>query len=406
MNLITYLKTKGLKRAFEVIWQYKIPRIQVLAANVVLRHRDLQNVIMIESHNDFDCNGGAFYDYLIEHGYNRNYKIVWFLRHPAPVDLPKNVTAVPLYGPSIRKAYYTCLAKYFLADCVVTNKVRNDQISVYLSHGVFALKNVRGRLSIPSSVDYVLSPSPNVDDVVAWQFSMESSDAKFLHLGFPFLDPLYERKLEQSSATPDVRFRKSILWMPTFREGIAFDRVDSSKHLPYGVPLLEDESAIRSVDSMLGSLNTRLVIKIHPMQDTSAISAIHAKNIVFLTATTCKQMNIRNHDLMAECAALITDYSAAAYEFLALDRPIAFAIPDLDHYKLGLIPNPEEFMPGRVIKSLDELMGFIEEVCAGLDAEEHLRAKVKRSVFQFDEHGSCERLAQFLCLEEAPLAYT
>ena len=48
----------------------------------------LKDIIVLESHNDFDSNGGAFYDYLIKNGYNKKYKIVWMLKNPKPKNLP------------------------------------------------------------------------------------------------------------------------------------------------------------------------------------------------------------------------------------------------------------------------------------------------------------------------------
>ena len=53
-----------------------------------------------ESHNDFDSNGGAFYNYLIQNEYNKKYKIVWLIKHKESlnVQLPKNVAYVMQYN--------------------------------------------------------------------------------------------------------------------------------------------------------------------------------------------------------------------------------------------------------------------------------------------------------------------
>ena len=69
----------------------------------------LRNTIIIESHNDFDSNGGALYDYLIENGYNSKYKIVWLLRNSKPKNLPNNVVGFNLFKPSLIKEYYLVL---------------------------------------------------------------------------------------------------------------------------------------------------------------------------------------------------------------------------------------------------------------------------------------------------------
>ena len=86
--------------------------------SLVLKNKRLKDIIMIESHNDFDCNGGAFYDFLIKNGYNKKYKIIWLLKHPErkPKTLPENVECYPLFKPNIKKDYYNVVSKYFTAD--------------------------------------------------------------------------------------------------------------------------------------------------------------------------------------------------------------------------------------------------------------------------------------------------
>ena len=134
MNPLTYLKEKGLRRALQVIWLFKLPKIQVSIVALLTRGRTLENKIVIESHNDFDCNGGALYDWLIENGYNDRIKIVWRLYHDAPAHLPKNVSCVSVYGPSWKKAWAICTAKWLTADCTVADKVREDQVSHAHAH--------------------------------------------------------------------------------------------------------------------------------------------------------------------------------------------------------------------------------------------------------------------------------
>ena len=116
MNPIKYLQENGVKRAMKVLYDYKLELLLEKIVFVFTKHKNLNDVIMIESHNDFDCNGGAFYNYLIKNGYNKKYKIVWLVRKKVEVQLPKNVETVPLYGPSLKKAYYVCTAKYFTYD--------------------------------------------------------------------------------------------------------------------------------------------------------------------------------------------------------------------------------------------------------------------------------------------------
>ena len=131
MNPIKYLKKNGIRHTLEIVYVYKLEDILERLMYLVTRNIELKDTIMIESHNDFDCNGGAFYNYLIKNGYNRKYKIVWLVRKKVTDDLPENVETVPLYGPNLRKAYYVCTSKYFTFDCENVRKMRDEQIMVY-----------------------------------------------------------------------------------------------------------------------------------------------------------------------------------------------------------------------------------------------------------------------------------
>lgn len=71
MNVLKYISQNGIKHTTEIIYMYKIDIVIQKICGVFLRNKPLKNIIVIESHNDFDSNGGAFYNYLIENGYNK-----------------------------------------------------------------------------------------------------------------------------------------------------------------------------------------------------------------------------------------------------------------------------------------------------------------------------------------------
>ena len=74
-KVIRYIKKNGIRRTIQVINEYKLDKAVNKLVALITRNIPLKDYIVIESHDDFDCNGGAFYDYLIEHGYNKKYKM-------------------------------------------------------------------------------------------------------------------------------------------------------------------------------------------------------------------------------------------------------------------------------------------------------------------------------------------
>ena len=69
MNFIKYVRKNGIRRTINVLWRYKIEMLFEKIVLKITKNKKLKNIIVIESHNDFDCNGGAFYNYLIKNNY-------------------------------------------------------------------------------------------------------------------------------------------------------------------------------------------------------------------------------------------------------------------------------------------------------------------------------------------------
>lgn len=396
MDPFAYLKEKGFVRACQVLWRYKIPKMQVAIIAWLTRGRPLEDTLIIESHDDFDCNGGALYEWLIENGYNERIRIVWRLYHEAPSKLPRNVSCVPVYGPSWKKAWATCLAKWMTADCTVADKVRHDQISVYMTHAPFSLKETKGLVEVPPSVDYVLGLTPEMDEYFVEECGIDRNYTEILHLGYPDLDRLLNKAHSRDFSSSGLFEKKIILWMPTFRKGVAYARDDSDASYPYGIPLINSRKQLEELNELLRKYNLNLVVKLHPKQDVTSVNKEDSSNVFLLTGSSVKNVTFDVYDLMLEASALISDYSGAVYQFLVLNRPIAFVLSDLDKYKIGLIDHAEDYMPGHKIVTYDELFAFVKDIAEGVDRFPGERKKLIKKLYGGNRPGSCERLVHFL----------
>lgn len=402
MRILNYIKKNGIKRCIQVIYQYKIDRLFSKLLFLFLKNKEIKNIIVIESHNDFDCNGGAFYNYLIDNGFNKNYKIIWLLKNDKPKQLPQNVECFFLNRPSLKKAYYICMAKYLLSDNVVTNKVRSNQKSFYFTHGAIALKEVQGLCNLPSSVDYVLSPSENYDAILSRELSMPYPNNRMIHMGYPSEDVYFKNITDEFSKITDGKYNKKILWMPTFRKGGGYKRVDSDVDFPFGIPLIDSEEMFEKLDMTLAELGVILVIKIHPMQDLETIAKLkETGNIKILTGITVKKLMIDNYRLMANADALISDYSSAAFSYLLMNRPIGFVLSDLKDYKLGLcVDNVEDYLVGDKIFTSNDMIKFIENVASNNDVFQDKRSKLIKWLHKYQDGNSCRRLVKFMGLQK------
>ena len=398
MNPYKYLREHGIKHTLRIIYMYKLKQWEKKATDLLTKNFSLKNTIIIESHNDFDENGGAFYNYLIKHNYNKKYKIVWLLKHKTPKSLPKNVYSFPLYGPSWKREFIISRAKYILTDqdCIGSN--RKEQISVYLTHGGFGLKKWRGKLTLPGNLSYALMTSKALTSVERYNDGIENTTVKSIILGFPEHDTIYKKSDMEINKITKKRFSKTILWMPTFRKGLD-GRNDTTAENNLGIPIINDLNEYEKLNNYLVQNNALLIIKIHPMQDLSTVKIHSLSNIIVLKGKEVKRMNLNSYSLMKDTDALISDYSSAAYDYMHLNRPIGFTMDDVDDYKLGLIvDNPERLIGGKVIKNNVEFLEFIQEILDGKDTYKAKRNHVFDIVFDYHDGNSCERLAKFLKL--------
>ena len=400
MNPILYLKKNGIRHALDVVYKYKVETFIEKIMYLFTKKTELKNVIMIESHNDFDCNGGAFYNFLIKNGYNRKYKIVWIIRKKRNKSLPQNVTTVPLYGPSIRKAYYVCTSKFFTYDCENVTKQRDDQIMVYCGHGTGGLKNVKGKMFIPSECDYLLVQSDRYAPIQANQWSISYPDKRMVAIGYPAQDIFFnnEPAVEINKITTK-QYSKMILWMPTFRKGGGYQRNDSTKEQKLGIPLIETLKQFNELNEYLKKKNTLLIIKIHPKQDLSDLEIEDKSNIKVLTGETVKRLNVDNYALMKCADALISDYSGAAYEYLQLNRPIGYVLDDLNEYISGfVVEDVHQLIAGHEIYDFKQFERFIEDVVNDNDIYKEKRMEVRNYIYKYHDGHSSDRLAKLMNL--------
>lgn len=399
MKVINYIKENGIKRVFQVIWRYKIEMFLEKIVNTFTKNKPLKNKIVIESHNDFDCNGGAFYDYLIKNKYNEKYEIVWLLKNKCNYVLPKNVKIVYLYKPSFRKAYHICTAKYFLFDCDVINKIRNDQIFVYCSHGAGGLKKAKGKINLPPQLNYILMQSKEYAPIQAEQWEINTNDKRLVFIGYPSFDKLHNNDKKEITELFDKQYDKIILWMPTFRKSRTQKRNDSSKEYPLGIPLFNNLKEYERINEYLKKHNTLLIIKLHPMQSLDDLKINDESNIKVLTWKSVKELNINNYMLMNASDALISDYSGAAYEYLQTDKPIAYVLDDMEEYKLGFVVDDiHKLLAGSEIYTLEDLENFIKDIINNKDIHKEKRRKIRDYIYTYHDDKSCERLAKLLKL--------
>lgn len=359
---------------------------------------ELQDVILMESTNDFDGNAGALYEYMRTHGSEHTF--VWIIKEEQNKKFlldKKDVALCPRNSIEELKQYilYRACAKWQIWDNHPIRKVRDGQINVYLQHFGMGYKQIANIFNSPAYVDYALNTNENV-----YRYEKDAllyaPGTQMIFGELPRNDVLFSRQWRELEKITDRSYDKTVMWAPTLRDSALYSRVDSDISYPYGVSVLYTDEDMEELNRFLAQRDMLLLIKIHPRQKYNYKSKTYS-NIHYLDGKTVKQVHA--YKLLTQMDALITDYSSIVFDYMLLDRPIAWVLEDMEHYKVPfLMENPLDFMPGEKIYRLQDLFTFLEHVKCGEDPCRQERNKVATEYNAPMKGKGCETLVKILGL--------
>ena len=147
-----------------------------------------------------------------------------------------------------------------------------------------------------------------------------------------------------------------VLWMPTFRrtKGSSVHKDWSDGGADVGL------SEVGPLRDLLRARGIQLVVKPHPMDAEER----RGDGVVRLADDQLAAEGVALYSLIGASAGLVTDYSSVWVDYLLLDRPLAFLVPDLGSYTRALDPpDVMTWLPGEVVGDAP-----FEEFVADLDA--------------------------------------
>lgn len=156
--------------------------------------------------------------------------------------------------------------------------------------------------------------------------------------------------------------RRVVLVTPTMRDSSA-------------TPLQLDTPAVHMLDTFAAEHAVEFVFKFHP-------SERHAGHVAGEHLHTCSP-DSDIYPLLPSASALVTDYSSIYMDFLLVDRPVLFLIPDGDTYVRAdreVQFDPAGMMPGPVVTSWEELLTALAAQWAE-DTYHAERAALRRKAF-------------------------
>lgn len=344
-------------------------------------------------------NADAIVRYLSQEYKGRRYKVIYLTDGEAEENRPVSCLDKNLIRrkANIMRVMQYCWL-YAGTSCLLYEnepivKVRPEQKLIYMNHGTIPLKYVSDVLGQPEEVDYALCPSRQCASLYEEQYHLEPK--KQLYIMPPRIQTLLYHRESIEQVVP-LRGRQVIIWLPTFRQLRGTDRRDSDVTETFSI--LNPPGSFARLDRKLEENRKLLVIKPHPREKTDEQIPDCCSHIKLLTEDELKGKNLALHEILGSTAALITDYSGIAFEYMLLDKPICYLTADMDEYTRGFsVEFPMDYMPGTKVNDLAELFDFLDEVKNNKDDYRVERERVMKRIYGENiwENGA-EKLIEFL----------
>ncbi len=264
--------------------------------------------------------------------------------------------------------YYRYLAtcKYLIANTTFGYFFEKRKGQVYVNtwhgvptkvmgyeHSVERVENARGPARHFLSADYLLSANRFMTNVMYRRaYKMDGLfEGKLLEIGSPRCDTLVYpdreavlEKLEQLGIETD---KKIILYAPTWK-GNLYDQ------LSYDVD--EFKALVQKFTASINRKEYRIYLRVHYFLYRILAQDPELREILI-------PFTVDTNELLSVVDVLISDYSSIFFDYLLMDKPIIFYVPDLDQYESGRgLYVPTDVLPGLVTSNKREACAALTKI--------------------------------------------
>lgn len=328
--------------------------------------------------------------YLLDNGYDKKYKIICGIEHMKYADEEKRVT----YVSHLQSIWCFMRAVHvFYTTGQIPIKPSKKQCVIQLWHGISNFKTIGKWSNINNGNEfyftYMLAPSELYVPIQASEYGCPPSC--IVPLGDILVDELLESPKER---TCFKEYSKLLFWAPTFRKSdyLGYDDSEMEDLVP-----MFNECEYVELNERLKAYNIKMIVKPHPMQNNIGEGQRHFPHLDVYTHQEFVDAGLSLYPLLAQSDGLIGDYSSVSMQYLLLDRPQAFVVPDIEEYgkRRGFVfKNPEDYMAGHIIKSKEEFYSFLDDFAQGKDLYKDKRHRVCDEVYKYKDSGTRQRAVE------------
>ena len=189
-----------------------------------------------------------------------------------------------------------------------------------------------------------------------------------------------------------LKYKCLIFFAPSFRANMSSH---AGKLFSDNIFRVNDYNC-NQLDEILEKYNAAIIYKLHPIEQTAfkGRSFKLSKHCYELTDEILFDADVRYDEILCEFNVMISDYSSIAFDYLLLDRPIIYLLPDYYEYKSskGFVFNAVDmFMPGDKTYTFNELIIAIGEAIENPGKYSKEREFVLKYRFDYTDNCSSYR---------------
>ncbi len=354
-----------------------------------------KETLFFESEGDFCDNSWALYQYLKQ---NRCYRYIWIVSDVKKFKNTKDTKFVSFKQTpfSVNSAY--ARSKYiFYTHCMLRSYIkRKGQYVVDLEHGC-GFK--AGKYSSGNYCDIALVTGNFAKK--AFSIYLGCDENKVKPLGYPRNDILVNNIGDgiNNPLSGAYKYKKLILWMPTFRDSSNKNLSEEMMNYETGLPLITNDKDLDCLNTFLSEHNSLFMIKVHHLQADKPTFHKKYSNIQIVTDTLIASKGLQLYQVIGYTDALLTDYSSISIDYILLNKPMAYILDDYEIYNecRGFkFDNVKDLMPGHHIYTISDLFKFICDIENGNDKFKNERNRLVPVFHDVKRGQNCESLINYL----------
>lgn len=366
--------------------------------------------ILFKSIPDYSGNARALSDYIYHN--HKEYLQIWIVNKKYKTESDSiNVRFVK--EKTFVHYYYYLISKYVVTthNEMISTSSKN-QIYISLWHGM-PLKKIgylgeSDHYGMKDYSSYRISTSELTRALISASFREKAN--KVYITGQPRNDYLFEEKSLFKNIQDSNEYKKIIFYMPTFRENCTDPRNVDGRYSDGNA--IRSNNFLRVDDFNLDKFNKYLeeneilfLMKLHPFEEKSISKDHFGPNIKVINSKILDEDNIDVNHILSSIDILITDYSSVYFDFLILNKPIIFLVPDLDSYSRsrgGFTLEPFDlWTPGPKVVCQNELLHEVSSLLNGDDLYLSHRIEINSTINKFSDNNNSKRVFEqfFMKLE-------